>query len=144
NIQHIYSFKKSTTETHPTNKELSENNIVEISKHKNTHLRAQISVPESGLYAIDFWYANGEGPISTSNKCAIRTLKIENKFTGTVVFPQRGADDWSNWGFTNSIQVKLEKGSFNLVLTFEPANENMNGEVNRALLDFIRVIKIAA
>ncbi len=121
----------------------SEEGFVEISKTKNTNLTFQVSVLEDGLYAIDFRYANGEGPINTSNKCAFRTLKNNNTFLGTIVLPQRGTDQWSDWGFTNSVQVKLAKGTHQLSLTFEPANENMNGEVNRAMLDYMRITKIA-
>jgi len=97
---------------------------------------------EAGMYANDFRYANGNGPINTSNKCAIRTLKSDNTFAGTVVLPQRGTDEWSDWGYTNTVQVKLEKGTHSISLSFEPANENMNGEVNQAMLDNMRITKL--
>lgn len=102
----------------------------------------KVTVPETGVYAIDFRYANGAGPINTSNKCAIRTLKSDNAFAGTIVLPQRGTDEWSDWGFTNSVQVKLENGTHTISLSFEPANENMNGEVNKAMLDYMRITKL--
>ncbi len=116
--------------------------FVEISKDKNTSINIKVGIPETGTYAIDFKYANGNGPTNTENKCAIRTLKMGEFFLGTIVFPQRGKEEWSNWGFSNAVQVSLEKGSHTLSLLFEPENENMNGTINQAMLDYVRVIRI--
>ncbi|WP_245849722.1 alpha-L-rhamnosidase-related protein [Hymenobacter crusticola] len=116
--------------------------FVEVSKTKNTALTIPVTVTEAGLYAVDFRYANGNGPINTNNKCAIRTLRQGQKLLGTIVLPQRGVEEWSNWGFTNAVLVRLEKGTHSLTLAFEPANENMNGEVNQAMLDYLRVRKV--
>jgi hypothetical protein len=116
--------------------------FVEISKHKNTHLSIPVNIPQAGVYALDFRYANGNGPISTDNKCAIRTLRKDNLAVGTLVFPQRGTGEWSEWGYSNQVQVSLEEGPNTLLLTFEEHNENMNGAVNQAMLDYMRVIKI--
>jgi hypothetical protein len=99
-------------------------------------------VPEAGLYAVDFRYANGNGPTNTNNKCAIRTLRMGPKLLGTIVLPQRGVDEWSNWGFSNAVLVQLDKGTHQLTLAYEPANTNMNGAVNQAMLDYLRVQKI--
>ncbi|QIX61349.1 glycogen debranching protein [Hymenobacter sp. BT18] len=116
--------------------------FVEISKTQNQTLTMRVPVPATGLYAIDFRYANGNGPINTSNKCAIRTLRRGREQLGTVVLPQRGVDEWSDWGYTNPILVKLEKGTVVLHLALEPANENMNGEVNQAMLDHLRLTRM--
>jgi hypothetical protein len=116
--------------------------FVEISTTKNRTLTIPVTVPEAGLYAIDFRYANGNGPINTNNKCAIRTLRMGGKALGTIVLPQRGVEEWSNWGFTNAVLVQLPKGRHQLTLAFEPANTNMNGAVNQAMLDYLRVQKI--
>jgi len=58
------------------------------------------------------------------------------------VLPQRGVGEWSNWGFTNAVLVQLPKGTHQLTLAYEPANTNMNGAVNQAMLDYLRVQKI--
>ncbi|GAA3939325.1 MGH1-like glycoside hydrolase domain-containing protein [Hymenobacter algoricola] len=116
--------------------------FVEISKTGNRSVSIKIQVPAAGLYALDFRYANGNGPINTSNKCAIRTLRRGPEVLGTVVLPQRGVDEWSDWGFTNPVLARLEKGPQTLQLTFEAANENMNGEVNQAMLDHLRVTRM--
>jgi len=116
--------------------------FVEISKTKNTILSIPMNITRDGVYAISFKYANGNGPINTENKCAIRTLNIDNKFTGTIVLPQRGKDEWSNWGYANSVKVKLSKGKHRVTLQFKAANENMNGEINQAMVDYMQVIKL--
>jgi hypothetical protein len=116
--------------------------FVEISKQKNTMISINLVIPEAGTYAIDFRYANGNGPTNTENKCAIRTLMNGQDIAGTFVFPQRGKGEWSDWGYSNPVQMKLEKGKINLKLVFSRANENMNGEINQALLDHLRLIKL--
>jgi hypothetical protein len=120
----------------------SDQGFVEISTTKNRTLTIPVTVPEAGLYAVDFRYANGNGPINTNNKCAIRTLRMGSKALGTIVLPQRGVEEWSNWGFTNAVLVQLPKGTHQLTLAYEPANTNMNGAVNQAMLDYLRVQKI--
>ena len=116
--------------------------FVEISRTKNTGISIMLNAPETGIYAFDFRYANGNGPTNTDNKCAIRTVSLDGTFVGTFVFPQRGKDEWSDWGFSNTKQLELTKGSHELTLSFEKWNENMNGEVNQAMLDYLRVIRI--
>lgn len=117
----------------------SGNGFLELTKDENPRVTMNIEVPKAGIYAVDFRYANGSGPINTDNRAAIRTLRKNNSFAGTIVFPQRGVEEWSNWGYTNSINVELQKGSNTLVLSFEPANENMHGEINRAMVDYVRL-----
>lgn len=116
--------------------------FIEISKQKNSILNISVDLKEDGIYAIDFRYANGNGPTNTENKCAIRTLKEDKDIIGTIIFPQRGVDEWSNWGFSNSVQTNLKKGKHIITLSLESANENMNGDINQAMLDYMRVIKI--
>lgn len=117
--------------------------FVEVSTTKNVRLALPVEVPAAGLYALDFRYANGNGPINTNNKCAIRTLRDgQGRLLGTVVLPQRGVDEWSSWGFSNLILVRLAKGKNQLALTYEPANTNMNGAVNQAMLDYLRLRRI--
>jgi hypothetical protein len=116
--------------------------FVETSTTKNTVLRIPVTVAEEGIYALDFRYANGNGPINTNNKCAIRTLRNGPTQLGTIVLPQRGVEEWSNWGFTNAVRVRLPKGTTTLTLAYEPANTNMNGAVNQAMLDYLRLRKL--
>ena len=116
--------------------------FIEISKLKNTQLHIPITIQEDEKYSIDFRYANGNGPTNTENKCAIRTLKIDEVKSGTFVFPQRGVDEWSNWGFSNPVHAYLKKGKHTITLSFEHNDENMNVDINQAMLDYLRVTKI--
>jgi hypothetical protein len=117
--------------------------FIEVSPTKNQRLALPVDVPEAGLYALDFRYANGNGPLNTDNKCAIRTLRDgRGQLLGTVVLPQRGVGEWSSWGFSNTVLVPLAKGKNTLTLTYEPANTNMNGAVNQAMLDCLRVRRV--
>lgn len=100
-----------------------------------------INIETAGNYFLDIRYANGNGPVNTENKCAFRTVSIDNKNAGTLVFPQRGKDEWSNWGWSNSLKLSLTKGTHPITISLENWNENMNGAINQAMLDCIRLIK---
>ena len=115
---------------------------VRTSATVNRALKFQLDVDEGGSYAIEFRYANGHGPVNTDNKCAIRTLKVNGDISGTIVMPQRGKDEWSDWGFSNRLIVDLGKGPHEISLDYESHNANMNGSVNEALIDFIRIVRI--
>ncbi len=115
---------------------------IELSKTLNTSITKTITVAKDGQYLIQGRYSNGSGPDNTDNKCAIRTLFVNGNKAGVVVMPQRGKDEWSNWGHTNLIEVNLKKGMNKLQLSFEDYNTNMNGEVNTALLDELRIIPV--
>ncbi|OIQ67508.1 cycloisomaltooligosaccharide glucanotransferase precursor [mine drainage metagenome] len=116
--------------------------FVEISRTANPVLSIPVQIDHAGTYAINFRYSNGNGPVNTENKCAIRSLSVDRTFSGVVVLPQRGKGEWSNWGFTNEVHVKLKKGKHILKLELAGANANMNGEINQAMIDYVRLIKI--
>lgn len=101
-----------------------------------------VDVPVSGTYVVDFRYANGHGPVNTDNKCAIRSLMVDDALAGTVVFPQRGSGVWSHWGFSNRLVLKLTKGRHDIWLTYLSHNANMNGAVNEAAIDYLRLVRI--
>lgn len=100
-----------------------------------------VTAPEAGEYFIDVRYANGAGPINTENKCALRSLLVGGEFAGPIVMPQRGIGEWLSTGYSNMLTVRLEKGVNHLSIAYLPFNENMNGEFNTALIDYIRIIK---
>ena len=143
-VQDVYEMEEIVKKAPYQYRGFSGNGFIELSKKENTQISFDVEVPEDGFYAIDFKYSNGSGPINTENKCAIRTLRKGEEFLGTVVMPQRGTEEWSDWGYTNSVQVPLQKGIHSFSLSFEPANENMNIAVNKAMLDFMRVTKIGS
>lgn len=115
--------------------------FVEISTNVNTVMEIPVEVKETGWYFVDARYANGNGPTNTENKCAVRTLEVDGKRSGVWVFPQRGKEEWSNWGYTNSIKVHLTAGKHLLKLRYADANGNMNEEINQAMIDQFRLIR---
>ncbi len=116
--------------------------FVEISNTQNRELSISVNVPSSGSYLVDFRYSNGEGPWNTDNKCAIRSLYVNGDYRGALVFPQRGTEEWSDWGYSNSYVLDLTKGVNTLEVNLEPWDTNMNVDVNRAMLDHVRLIRM--
>lgn len=94
-----------------------------------------LRVPADGRYAVTFRYANGNGPVNTENKCAIRSLTVNGYPAGTIVMPQRGVANWNDWGMTNTVIVDLKKGVNKLNLRFDKSDENMNLSTNHAIVD---------
>ncbi len=115
---------------------------VVISRENNTEITLEAEVNEGGVYLLDFRYSNGNGPVHTDNKAAIRSLLKGNELIGTVVFPQRGEGAWSDWGWSNAVEVVLEKGVNRLCLALKSYSENMSKEENTAFLDQLRLIRI--
>ncbi len=138
----IYDAEMFNPKSDLTYQGFSGNGFVETSKTVNSNLEFNIDIKEEGLYAIDFRYANGNGPTNTENKCAIRTLLINNEKKGTIILPQRGTKEWSNWGFSNSVSIKLKKGKHKIQLRLQEYNDNMNGEINQAMIDYLRITKL--
>ena len=101
-----------------------------------------ISVPEDGTYAVSVRYANGNGPVNTENKAAIRTLSVDRDRAGVLVMPTRGVANWNDWGESNYVEVPLRAGEHTLTIDFRPENNNMNIDTNHALIDCIVVEKI--
>lgn len=116
--------------------------FVNLSNKENTTLNIPLTINKAGRYALEIRYANGNGPLNTDNKCAIRSLGVNGKFAGTIVMPQRGENNWSEWGYSNAVTVSLHKGKNQIRLELKDHNTNMNGEVNQAMVDCIRVIKL--
>lgn len=111
------------------------------------HVSAPISVtyeaPEAGQYMIALRYANGNGPVNTENRCAIRTLKVNGKKADTVVMPHRGVANWDDWGLSNPVKANLEKGNNTITIDFNPmTDENMNINTNHAIIDCIIIEKM--
>lgn len=105
-------------------------------------LNIPVEVPADGNYAIYLRYANGNGPVNTENKCAIRTLSVDGNRAGVVVMPQRGVANWDDWGFSNALTVPLTAGKHTVTIDFRPENNNMNINTNHALVDEIVLEKL--
>lgn len=94
-----------------------------------------VVIPAEGVYAVYYRYANGNGPVNTENKCAIRTLFVDGNEIGTIVLPQRGVANWDDWGDTNRLLVPMTAGPHRICLQFLPQDTNMNISTNHALID---------
>ena len=115
--------------------------FVEISKTRNRMISIPLTVEQEGLYYLQTRYANGNGPVNTNSRCALRNLYVNNRFSGVLIFPQRGKDEWSNWGYSNMLSVQLSKGHNILAIVFEDNNGNMDGEINQAMLDEVVIYR---
>ena len=91
----------------------------------------------SGIYALQMRYANGSGPVNTDNNCAIRSLYVNGEYVNALVFPQRGKEEWSDWGYTFPEWIELREGENILTIRYENFNMNMDGEINEFILDRI-------
>ncbi|WP_345951958.1 trehalase family glycosidase [Mucilaginibacter sp. PAMB04274] len=114
--------------------------FVNTDTKENTNIQMNVDVTLAGWYTMDVRYANGNGPINTGNTCAIRTIVLNGQFSGIVVLPHRGKGQWSNWGFSNSLRVKLRKGINQLSIQLKSTNTNMNIDVNQAMIDYVRLL----
>ena len=109
---------------------------------RTTTLEIPVNVEQEGDYSIGFRYANGNGPVNTRNRCAVRTLSVDGKRVGTIVLPQRGQANWDDWGITNTLRMHLAAGSQTVKLEFRTENENMNIKSNHALVDHLRLTRL--
>ena len=110
--------------------------------HHTRNIEIPVDIPQTGTYAVSLRYANGNGPVNTENKCAIRSLMVDGHKEGTLVMPQRGTANWDDWGNTNIIKVKLTRGRHLLAVSFLPEDENMNSATNHALIDRLTITRI--
>ena len=99
-----------------------------------------MKVDEGGDYLFDVSYCNGSGAADQGDKCALRLLYIDGAEAGAVVMPQQGDSTWDSPAFSNMVHVKLKKGVNHLSLRY--SIDNMNREVNTALIQYARIIKL--
>lgn len=114
---------------------------VEINK-KSAPLEMEVEVPDAGEYSISVKYANGNGPVNTKNKAAIRTLTVDGSKAGTLVLPQRGDNNWSDLGMSNGIIIPLTAGKHTITIEYLPEDENMNIKTNAARLYTLTLEKL--
>lgn len=115
-----------------------------LERDRNVSVETSVRVSRAGTYAVDVRYANGNGPVNTEDKAAVRTLIVDGDTIGVVVMPQRGAGAWSDWGWSNPLRVRLSAGAHRLTIAYTPLDENMNRRENTALLDAVRLTRLPA
>ena len=109
-----------------------------LSVKRGSQLKATVNAPVKGTYWIDFNYSNGNGDLSTHQKCATRTLYIDGNKVDAVVMPQRGTD-WNEVGWTNSVKVELKAGDHTVELKYLEENINMDIDTDNAVVHSIRL-----
>lgn len=109
--------------------------FVETDK-KSGAVNVSVKVPEAGAYYLTLRYSNGNGPVNTENRCAIRTVSLDGHRVGIVVFPQRGRGNWDDWGTSSSLLLPaMTPGEHVVGIEYLPEDENMNITTNHVLLD---------
>lgn len=117
---------------------------VRLTREMNTTLTVPVRVACDAAYDVDARYANGNGPINTDAKAAIRTLLVDGRMAGVLVMPQRGVNAWEDWGYSTALRLELTPGAHTLTVTYTPQDENMDRHENTALLDHLRVTRVTA
>jgi hypothetical protein len=114
---------------------------VRLTRERNTSVAVPVRVACAATYDVDARYANGNGPVNTDAKAAIRTLLVDGRPVGVLVMPQRGVNAWTDWGYSTPVRVQLS-GAQTLTLAYTPLDENMDRRENTALLDHLRVTQV--
>jgi hypothetical protein len=114
---------------------------VRLSRDQNLTVAVPVHVALDGVYALDARYANGNGPVNTEDKVAVRTVLVDGDTVGVLVMPQRGANRWSEWGWSSSVRAPMRAGDHTLTITYTLLDANMNQRENTALLDQLRLTR---
>lgn len=121
----------------------AENAYVRLTADSNTTVQFEVEVPVAGRYAVDARYANGSGPVNSGSTAAVRSLLVGSTRVGALVMPHRGTDLWTDWGYTNALIVHLSAGRHVLSLVYGPHDRNMDGRVSTALVNQVRLTRLA-
>jgi hypothetical protein len=113
-----------------------------LTRTQNTSVQLPVQVACTATYAVDTRYANGNGPVNTDSKAAVRTLRVDGREAGVLVMPQRGSNLWTEWGYGTAVHTRLTRGAHWLTLAFTPLDENMDRHENTALLDYVRLTRL--
>lgn len=105
--------------------------------HKVKTIKINTQGLQPGKYIAYVRYANGNGPVNTENKAAIRSFVINGQKAATVVLPHRGVANWNDWGLSNPVNIEIPEGTTEITLDFLPEDENMNLGTNHALVNEI-------
>lgn len=124
------------------NVELEHNATKNLTERKGKQFKTEIRAPYAGEYAIDWSYSNGNGETTTQNKCSTRTMYVDGKPAGAVIFPQRGNNNWESQGWSSVVKLKLKRGSHKVELLYEDADVNMNIDTDNFMLHSVRLTRI--
>ena len=117
---------------------------VELMRETPVVAQTTINVAKGGIYELQIHYANGSGPITTGNQCGLRSLYIDQLFSGVIVMPQRGSGQWDDWALSSRIQHLFKTGKHTIELRTEKKDNNMNFIHNRVQVDQVQARKISS
>ena len=103
---------------------------VYLQRRTGKDFSVKVDVPESGYWSLSWEYANGNGRHDQDHNCGIRIFYVDGVREGIQVFPQRGEDDWNNWGWTIPERLELSEGNHTFTLRFESDADNMDPYLN--------------
>ena len=95
---------------------------------------------KDGLYAIDFRFKNGHGPVNTGEKCAVRAVLADGELVRRIAFPQQGG--WASWAFSAPVTVRLSKGTHAITLASDSFCYTQHHKLNDIYVDLVRVSRI--
>ncbi len=87
-------------------------NYIELAARHNTRITCYANVPDEGDYLITIGYSNG------TDRCALRTLDVNNRYAATLLFPPRKALDWISVYPSTTAEIHLKAGVNKLALTY--------------------------
>lgn len=97
---------------HFINDRATATNYIELAARHNTRITCYAYAETEGEYFLTVGYSNG------SPRCALRTLAVNDRDCATLLFPQGRLTDWITVMSSNTVTVKLRKGSNKIALTY--------------------------
>lgn len=103
---------------------------VYLQRRTGKEFNVTVDVPKSGDWSLSWEYANGNGRHDQDHNCGIRIFYVDGVRDGIQVFPQRGENEWDNWGWTIPERLELSAGTHTFTLRFESDADNMDPYLN--------------
>lgn len=108
--------------------------VVDDTINSTSPVSITVNIPEDGTYLLSCRY-NNKGEPTSSNTCAIRSIYVDNKDVGTLLFPVM------NFYYQESTRLPLDltKGSHTITVKYDTANfydRNMNINQNNVQYDY--------
>ncbi|MDE6460754.1 MAG: hypothetical protein K2K52_08025 [Paramuribaculum sp.] len=115
---------------------------VESSPRDNSAIEFIVRVAEPALYIARICYANGNGAVNSGDACALRSIRVNGTTAGTFVLPARGDGWWLSSGFSNSVQLRLNKGENRITVEYDPDLYPGNSSTD-VLIDYLRLVRLS-
>lgn len=87
-------------------------NYIELAARHNTRITCYANIEQEGDYFLTVGYSNG------SQRCALRTLGINDRDADLIICPAIKTDDWITVHDSNTVTVTLHKGVNKISLTY--------------------------